>query len=152
MKTEKRNQTNRPSSKNEPNQDLRGCTPKTLRPRHNAEKVGCKGVDKKIVIYWLFENKNRKKESKMLTTKEKNRFKKMVEGNKTFHYSYVDRLRQDVRYYVNQCESAVKARESMEILEFIYSLFSDKELPTWYTKANLENDKKSIEKLERWAA
>ena len=46
----------------------------------------------------------------MLTTKEKNRFKKMVEGNKTFHYSYVDRLRQDVRYYVNQCESAVKAR------------------------------------------
>ncbi|HAP4814901.1 TPA: hypothetical protein IUX07_003393, partial [Enterococcus faecalis] len=67
--------------------------------------------------------------------KEKNRFKKMVEGNKTFHYSYVDRLRQDVRYYVNQCESAVKARESMEILEFIYSLFSDKELPAWYTKA-----------------
>ena len=83
----------------------------------------------------------------MLTTKEKNRLKKMVEGNKTFHYSYVDRLRQDVRYYVNQCESAVKARESMEILEFIYSLFSDKELP-----ADLENDKKSIEKLERWAA
>ena len=77
----------------------------------------------------------------MLTTKEKNRFKKMVEGNITFHYSYVD-----------QCESAVKARESMEILEFIYSLFSDKELPAWYTKADLENDKKSIEKLERWAA
>ncbi len=88
----------------------------------------------------------------MLTTKEKNRFKKMVEGNKTFHYSYVDRLRQDVRYYVNQCESAVKARESMKILEFIYSLFSDKELPAWYTKADLENDKNSIEKLERWAA
>lgn len=36
--------------------------------------------------------------------------------------------------------------------EFIYSLFSDKELPAWYTKADLENDKKSIEKLERWAA
>ena len=46
----------------------------------------------------------------MLTTKEKNRLKKMVEGNKTFHYSYVDRLRQDVRYYVNQCESAVIKR------------------------------------------
>ncbi|MDN3131344.1 hypothetical protein P0E46_12225 [Enterococcus faecalis] len=40
----------------------------------------------------------------------------------------------------------------MEILEFIYSLFSDKELPAWYTEADLENDKKSIEKLERWAA
>ena len=88
----------------------------------------------------------------MLTTKEKNILKKMVEGNKTCHYSYVDRLRQDVRYYVYQCESAVKARESMEILEFIYSLFSDKELPAWYTEADLENDKKSIEKLERWAA
>ena len=33
----------------------------------------------------------------------------------------------------------------MEILEFIYSLFSDKELPEWYTEADLENDKKSIE-------
>ncbi|WP_448867002.1 hypothetical protein [Enterococcus faecalis] len=40
----------------------------------------------------------------------------------------------------------------MKILEFIYSLFSDKELPEWYTEADLENDKKSIEKLERWAA
>lgn len=126
--------------------------PNTRRLTPSTEKVGWKGVDQKIAIYWLFENKNRKKESKMLTTKEKNRFKKMVEGNKTFHYSYVDRLRQDVRYYVNQCESAVKARESMEILEFIYSLFSDKELPAWYTKADLENDKNSIEKLERWAA
>ena len=85
----------------------------------------------------------------MLTTKEKNRLKKMVEGNKTFHYSYVDRLRQDVRYYVNQCESAVKARESMEILEFIYSLFSDKEIPAWYTKADLENDKNQ---LKNWNA
>lgn len=84
----------------------------------------------------------------MLTTKEKTDLK-MVEGNKTFHYSYVDRLRQDVRYYVNQCESAVKARESMEILEFIYSLFSDKELPAWYTKADLENDKNQ---LKNWNA
>lgn len=85
----------------------------------------------------------------MLTTEQKNRAKKIVEGNKTFHYSLVDKLRQDVRYYVNQCESAVKARESMELLEFIYSLFSDKELPEWYTRADLENDKKSIERLER---
>lgn len=38
----------------------------------------------------------------------------------------------------------------MEILEFIYSLFSDKELPAWYTRADPENDKNSIEKLKHW--
>jgi len=57
LKTEKRNQTNRPSSKNEPNQDLRGCTPNTRRLTLSTEKIGWKGVQTKIVIYWSFENK-----------------------------------------------------------------------------------------------
>lgn len=88
----------------------------------------------------------------MLTKKEKNRLKNMIKENKTFHYSYVDRLRQEVRFYVNQCGSVGKAKESMEILTFLYSLFSEKELPEWYTTTDLEHDKKAIERLERWAA
>ncbi|MGM0263213.1 hypothetical protein [Enterococcus sp. AZ134] len=88
----------------------------------------------------------------MLTKEEKNRLKNMIKENKTFHYSYVDRLRQEVRFYVNQCGSVSKAKESMEILTFLYSLFSEKELPEWYTTTDLEHDKKAIERLERWAA
>lgn len=38
----------------------------------------------------------------------------------------------------------------MEILEFIYSLFFDKEILVWYIKVDFENDKKLIEKLECW--
>ena len=88
----------------------------------------------------------------MLTKEEKNRLKNMVKENKTFHYSYFDRLRQEVNLYVNQCESASKAKESMEILTFLYSLFAEKELPEWYTTTDLENDKKAIERLEQWVA
>ena len=72
----------------------------------------------------------------------------MVEGNKTFHYSYVDRLRQDVDITLINVNQLLKL-ESMEILEFIYSLFSDKEIPAWYTKADLENDKNQ---LKNWNA
>lgn len=88
----------------------------------------------------------------MLTKKEKNRLKNMIKENKTFHYSYVDRLRQEVRFYVNQCGSVGKAKESMEILTFLYSLFSEKELPKWYTTTDFEHDKKAIERLEQCAA
>lgn len=45
----------------------------------------------------------------MLTKEEKNRLKNMVKENKTFHYSYVDRLRQEVKFYVNLLVKLKKA-------------------------------------------
>lgn len=98
-----------------------------------------------------FKNiKKRNEERMMLDKKQKLDLKRSIENDKRFHYMITDRYRQDVDYLI-RIEAFDSARESFELVEYLLSLFKEKDIPEWFTNEDLEKQRKILFKNQKSA-
>ena len=75
---------------------------------------------------------------------EKEQLKDMTARNSKFHYMYMDRVRQDVKYYI-RIEAQDKANKALKTASYVLGLFDNKDITEWYDYADLQNNIKQYE-------
>lgn len=72
--------------------------------------------------------------------------KEAVLEDKSFHYQMTDKDRQMVDYYIRY-NNKKEAQETLKELIFLMDLWTDEEVPEWYTREDLKKDIERVKAL-----
>lgn len=89
------------------------------------------------------EFKNVEFQSKLGTREE---LRKRVLENEAFHYQLTGKDSEMLHYEI-QNGSKQSAKETLDELNFLMSLFTDKQVPEWYTREDLKKDIKKVQAM-----